>query len=301
MYNRLTREKIKENEVKRGGNMRWKGLRQSSNVEDRRGMSRGKIAVGGGLGTIVIVIIVWLLGGNPAEFLNLAGDPSQTETTAQVNPAQDTLAQFVAVVLAETEDTWTKLFSGSKVEYRKPSLVLYNSQIRSACGFSSSATGPFYCPGDEKVYIDLSFFEELQTRFGAAGDFAMAYVVAHEVGHHVQKLLGKLQEINELRERVDETSFNHYQVRLELQADYYAGIWAYYADKWKNILEPGDIEEAMRAAGAVGDDRLQMKSQGYVVPDAFTHGTSEQRMRWFSKGYQTGDPTAADPFTQRND
>jgi len=280
--------------------MRWRGLRQSDNVEDRRGGGKGKMALGGGIGTIIIVIIVWLLGGNPSQFLNLAENQTQSESPATAIPAGDTMAQFVSVVLAETEDTWTRIFEKSGLQYRKPSLVLFNGQIQSACGFSSSATGPFYCPGDEKVYIDLDFFHELQNRLGAEGDFAMAYVIAHEVGHHVQKLLGKLDEINDLRGRLDETSFNRYQVRLELQADYYAGVWAYHADKWKNIIEPGDIDEAVRAAGAVGDDRLQKQSQGYVVPDSFTHGTSDQRMEWFTKGYQTGNPSAADPFAQRS-
>ncbi len=280
--------------------MRWRGLRQSDNLEDRRGIGGGKMALGGGLGTIVIMVIVWLLGGNPAQFLNLAGgDAGQSEQAAQPVPQNDTLAQFVSVVLAETEDTWTRIFQQSGLTYHPPKLVLFSSSIESACGYSSAATGPFYCPGDEKVYIDLTFFEELGNRFGAAGDFAMAYVIAHEVGHHVQKMLGKLEEVNALRGRTDETTLNRTLVRLELQADYYAGVWAYHADKWKNILEPGDIEEAMKAAGAVGDDRLQKQSQGYVVPDSFTHGTSDQRMRWFLKGYQTGDPQAADPFSQR--
>ncbi len=280
--------------------MIWRGLRQSSNVEDRRKAGMGKIAFGGGIGTIVIVIIILFMGGDPLQVLNFTGSEGATEEPAGEIPADDTLAQFVAVVLAETEDTWSELFRRSGMTYREPKLVLYSGQINSACGLSSSATGPFYCPGDEKVYIDLDFFREMGSRLGASGDFAMAYVVAHEVGHHVQKLLGTLDEVNELRSKQDEVTFNSTMVRLELQADYYAGIWAHYAGKWKNILHPGDIQEAMDAAGAVGDDRLQKQSRGYVVPDSFTHGTSAQRMQWLKMGYETGDPMAADPFTSRS-
>lgn len=280
--------------------MIWRGLRQSSNVEDRRKAGMGKIAFGGGIGTIVIVIIILFMGGDPSQVLNFTGSEGATEEPVGEIPADDTLAQFVAVVLAETEDTWSELFRRSGMTYREPKLVLYSGQINSACGLSSSATGPFYCPGDEKVYIDLDFFREMGSRLGASGDFAMAYVVAHEVGHHVQKLLGTLDEVNELRSKQDEVTFNSTMVRLELQADYYAGIWAHYAGKWKNILHPGDIREAMDAAGAVGDDRLQKQSRGYVVPDSFTHGTSAQRMQWFKMGYETGDPMAADPFTSRS-
>ncbi|HRY32051.1 MAG TPA: neutral zinc metallopeptidase [Bacteroidales bacterium] len=280
--------------------MRWKGLRQSENVEDRRGMSGRKIAFGGGIGTIVIVLIVLFLGGDPGQILNLAVEDNQVQAPGEILK-DDTMAQFIAVVLAETEDTWNRIFSESGRAYRAPKLVLYSGQVQSACGFNSAATGPFYCPGDEKVYIDLSFCEELKTRFGAPGDFAIAYVVAHEVGHHVQKLLGTLDEVNGLRNRMDEKEFNRYLVRLELQADYYSGIWAHDADQWKGILEPGDAEEAISAAGAVGDDRLQKQAQGYIVPDAFTHGTSEQRMRWFKKGYDSGNPAAFDPFEVRSE
>lgn len=280
--------------------MRWKGLRQSDNVEDQRGGSKGKLALGGGIGTIVIVIIVWLLGGDPMQFIGMQGSGTQTEASGDI-PKDDTLAQFVAVVLAETEDTWTRIFQENGLDYRKPKLVLYSGQVQSACGFGSAATGPFYCPGDEKVYIDLQFFEELKTRFGAPGDFAMAYVIAHEVGHHVQKLLGTLDKVNQARQESDEVTSNRMQVRCELQADFYSGIWAYYAGKWKNILEEGDVDEAMNAAGAVGDDRLQKQSQGYVVPDSFTHGTSAQRSGWFMKGFKSGNPDSADPFQVTSD
>ncbi|HNW72872.1 MAG TPA: neutral zinc metallopeptidase [Bacteroidales bacterium] len=279
--------------------MQWRGLRQSSNVEDRRGRGPAKIALGGGLGTLVVVLIVWLLGGNPAQFLNLTDNPEATGTSAEL-PANDTLSQFVSVVLAETEDVWTKIFETTGMDYRQPKLVLYSDQIQSACGFSSAASGPFYCPGDEKVYLDLSFFREMQTQLGASGDFALAYVVAHEVGHHVQKLTGRLDEVNRLRGKTTEKEFNKIMVRLELQADYYAGIWAHYADKWKHIVETGDLDEAIRAAGAVGDDRLQKQSQGYIVPDSFTHGTSEQRMNWFMKGYQSGNSSVVDPFKENS-
>ncbi len=280
--------------------MRWRGLRQSENIEDRRGMSGKKIAFGGGIGTIVIVLLVLFLGGDPGQLLNLADEGAGNEAGTEI-PGDDTLAQFIAVVLAETEDTWNRIFTESGRTYRPPKLVLYSGQIQSACGFNSAATGPFYCPGDEKVYIDLSFCGELKSRFGAPGDFAIAYVVAHEVGHHVQKLLGTLDEVNGLRNRLDEKEFNRYLVRLELQADYYSGIWAHDADRWKGILDPGDAEEAISAAGAVGDDRLQKQAQGYIVPDAFTHGTSQQRMRWFKRGYDSGNPVAYDPFEVRSE
>ncbi len=269
-------------------------------MEDQRGGSKGKLALGGGIGTIVIVIIVWLLGGDPMQFIGMQGSGTQTEASGDI-PKDDTLAQFVAVVLAETEDTWTRIFQENGLDYRKPKLVLYSGQVQSACGFGSAATGPFYCPGDEKVYIDLQFFEELKTRFGAPGDFAMAYVIAHEVGHHVQKLLGTLDKVNQARQESDEVTSNRMQVRCELQADFYSGIWAYYAGKWKNILEEGDVDEAMNAAGAVGDDRLQKQSQGYVVPDSFTHGTSAQRSGWFMKGFKSGNPDSADPFQVTSD
>jgi len=214
------------------------------------------------------------------------------ETTA----AEDSMAQFVSVVLADTEEVWAEIFANSGKTYREPKLVLFSGQVESACGFASAASGPFYCPGDEKVYIDLSFCNELKNKFGAPGDFAIAYVIAHEVGHHVQNLLGVLGEVQEQRQQATTAEANKLTVKLELQADFYAGIWANQAQQKFNILDPGDIEEALGAASAVGDDHLQMQSQGHIVPDAFTHGTSAQRMKWFKKGWETGDPGQGDTF-----
>lgn len=272
--------------------MRWAGRERSGNVEDRRGMG-GRLAVGGGIGGIVIIVLSLLLGRNPLEYINV-GTPAYDQTTT---PAQDQHAEFVSVVLKDTEDVWHKLFAEQlNGAYKEPALVLFTGSDQSACGFASAATGPFYCPMDEKVYIDLSFYDQLRTRFGAPGDFAMAYVIAHEVGHHVQHLLGITEKVHGARQSMSEKEGNELSVKLELQADFLAGVWAYHAQEMKNILEPGDIEEALRAANAIGDDRLQMESQGYVVPDAFTHGTSEQRMYWFKKGYETGDIRQGDTF-----
>jgi predicted metalloprotease len=280
--------------------MLFKGRRQSSNIEDRRGMSTGrKVGVGGGIVTVVIALVVMLLGGDPREVLQMMEtQQTATETVSDYQPTahEQELAEFVSVTLAVTEDVWHKLFEDSGLTYREPTLVLFNGTAESACGFAQSATGPFYCPGDEKVYIDLNFLEELQQKLGAQGDFAIAYIVAHEVGHHVQKQLGVLDQVHGLRGQVSEAKYNDQNVRLELQADFYAGIWAYHAQKMKNILESGDIEEAMNAAQAVGDDRIQMQSQGYVVPDSFTHGTSKQRMTWFKKGFETGNVNNGDTF-----
>ena len=282
--------------------MLYKGRRQSSNVEDMRGAGLGrKIGVRGGIVTVIIAIVVILLGGDPREILGLM--ESQQISTEQVTDYQPSaheqeLTEFVSVVLADTEDVWHKLFEGSGLTYREPKLVLFNSAVESACGYAQSATGPFYCPADEKVYIDLNFLEQLQERLGAQGDFAVAYIVAHEVGHHVQKLLGTLDKVHSLRGNVSEKQYNEQTVRLELQADFYAGIWAHHAQKMKNILETGDIEEAMNAAQAVGDDRIQMQSRGYVVPDSFTHGTSEQRMTWFKRGFTTGSVNNGDTFNE---
>lgn len=279
--------------------MRWRGRRQSSNVEDRRGRSP-KGALSGGIGTVVIILIVWLLGGNPLELLNnIQLDSNNSTSTYQGSDEENELAQFVSVVLAETEDVWGEIFRKEGAVYRKPKLVIYNGRVQSACGFSSAATGPFYCPGDEKVYIDLSFYNELQKRFKAPGDFAMAYVVAHEVGHHIQKLAGTTEKVMSLRSQLNKTEFNQYMVRLELQADFYAGVWAHYV-KRLNILEKGDLEEALNAASAVGDDRIQKSTQGYVVPESFTHGTSEQRKRWFYKGFTTGDINQGNTFSAEN-
>ncbi len=282
--------------------MLWKGLRQSENVEDRRGISRGGIAVGGGLGGVVVLILALLLGADPRQLLDQAQRPDPaagTQSSRRINPAEEELKQFSATVLAGTEDVWTDIFRRQGASYRKPTLVLFTEQVDSACGVAGAAVGPFYCPADEKLYLDLSFFHELQTRFRAPGDFAQAYVIAHEVGHHVQKLMGTMDKVNAARRRMSETDANELSVRLELQADFLGGVWAHYAQE-KGILETGDIEEALGAASAVGDDRLQREGQGYVIPDSFTHGTSEQRIRWFRKGLETGDIRQGDTFSTRN-
>lgn len=269
--------------------MQWKNLRRSGNVEDRRGSGPGRIAVGG-IGTIVIALIIWILGGNPMEFLGSGGQNNSTTQNAATDiPENDTVAQFVSVVLAQTEDVWDSIFRAEGQTYVQPKLVIFRNTIQSACGMASDASGPFYCPGDEKVYLDLSFFDEMKSRFNAPGDFAIAYVIAHEIGHHVQKQIGVLEKAQQLKEGASETNANKVQVRVELQADFLAGIWAYHMARYKNILDEGDAEEALNAANAVGDDRLQKQYQGRVVPDAFTHGTSEQRMKWFMKGFKTGD------------
>lgn len=276
--------------------MKWRGRSGSGNILDRRGMSRGGMVAGGGIGTVVIVIIILLLGGDPSQLLNTTPGDSGNEqfsTTAE----EDSMAQFVSVVLKDTEIIWEKIFSESGSSYRKPTLVLFRGEVQSACGFASAASGPFYCPADEMVYIDLSFCEQLRTKFGAHGDFAIAYVIAHEIGHHVQNLLGILGQVNDQRSRMSETRANQLTVRLELQADFLSGMWAHYAQQLLNTLEAGDPEEAMNAAAAVGDDALQMKSQGRIVPDAFTHGSSEQRKEWFRKGFKTGDIKQGDTFT----
>jgi uncharacterized protein len=272
--------------------MRWIGRQGSGNVQDRRGMG-GKIAIGGGVGGIIVLILSLLFGNNPLETLNVGTAPEQT------SEAKDEQAKFVSVVLKDTEDVWNKLFHESfGAPYQEPTLVLFSGSDQSGCGFASAATGPFYCPLDNSVYIDLSFYDDLGSRFGASGDFAMAYVVAHEVGHHLQNLLGTSDKVHEARQRMSEAEGNKLSVALELQADFYAGVWAHHAHEMNNILEPGDIEEALRAANAIGDDRLQRQSQGYVVPDAFTHGTSEQRMHWFKKGFETGDVKQGDTFAE---
>jgi uncharacterized protein len=281
--------------------MLWKGQRQSDNVEDRRGMSGGGIAIGGGLGGIVVLVIALLLGADPRQLLEQSrgADPSSgTTSSRQVNPQEDELKQFSATVLASTEDVWTEIFRQQGRSYSKPTLVLFTDAVRSACGEAGAAVGPFYCPGDHKLYLDLSFFNELQTRFRAPGDFAQAYVIAHEVGHHVQNLMGTMDKVDAVRGRVSEAEANQLSVRLELQADFLAGVWAHHAQQ-KGILEAGDIEEALGAASAVGDDRLQREGQGYVIPDSFTHGTSEQRIRWFRKGLETGDLRQGDTFSAR--
>lgn len=278
--------------------MRWMGRQGSGNVEDRRGMGGGgKIAIGGGAGIIILIISV-LLGQNPLDYINAGGGPQTSEQQQPISEEENTQAEFVTVVLKDTEDVWNKLFQEQGSTYQEPKLVLFTGSDQSGCGMASAAMGPFYCPLDSKVYIDLSFYNDLQSRFGAPGDFAMAYVIAHEVGHHVQHLWGITDKVHGQRDRLSEEENNRLSVKLELQADFLAGVWAHHANELNKILEPGDIEEALQAANAIGDDRLQKQSQGHVVPDAFTHGTSEQRMFWFKKGYETGDIEQGDTFAQ---
>jgi len=280
--------------------MRWRGERQSSNIEDRRGMGP-KVAVGGGLGTLLIIIIALLFGADPRQLFEQVPDnpPSEIQSSRPVNSEEDELKQFVSVVLAKSEDVWSNVFQQNGRQYRDPKLVLFTDQVRSACGMAGAAVGPFYCPGDEKVYIDLAFYEELRRRFKAPGDFAQAYVIAHEVGHHVQKLLGISERVDAMQRRMSQVEANQLSVRIELQADFFAGVFARYV-KDQGVLEPGDIEEALRAASAIGDDQIQRQTTGYVVPDSFTHGTSEQRLRWFKKGYDTGDIRQGDTFNATN-
>jgi uncharacterized protein len=277
--------------------MLWKGRRGSSNVDDRRGISGGGVAAGGGIIGVIVYLLYTFLGGGGGDTSTLPPvlPGTSTEMTTQEKAADDERAEFVKVVLAETEDVWSKIFTEQGKDYPEPTLVLFRDAVQSACGNASAAMGPFYCPGDRKLYIDLSFYEDLQKKLNAPGDFAMAYVVAHEVGHHIQNLNGTADKVSRLRQQVSESEYNRYSVKMELQADFLAGIWSHYAQR-KNILEGGDIEEALNAANAIGDDMLQKKSQGYVVPDAFTHGSSEQRMFWFKKGYQTGDISQGDTF-----
>jgi predicted metalloprotease len=307
--------------------MRWRGRRQSQNIEDRRGQSGGlggglgrtgggrvpiglpggRRAGGGlGLGTIVVLLVLaWAFGINPLQFLgglDGGGSPIQIGPqsgggeTGQAGTPADEAGQFVATVLADTEDTWNQIFSAAGENYAEPTLVLFTGETSSRCGFASAATGPFYCPGDQKLYIDLAFYDELRSRFQAPGDFAEAYVIAHEVGHHVQNLFGILPRVNQQRQRVSEEDSNKLSIRVELQADCYAGIWANQSQKI-GVVEPGDIEEAMNAAAAVGDDAIQKRTQGYVVPESFNHGTSEQRARWFNRGYESGSVDACDTFS----
>ncbi|MCY1692575.1 zinc metallopeptidase [Exiguobacterium sp. SL14] len=279
--------------------MKWKGRQRSSNVEDRRGMGgKGIAGIGGGVG-IILLIVITLMGGNPAELLGDLTGSDQQDTAYQETAQEKEATDFVSVVLADTERVWTEEFEQDDKTYKKPKLVLYTDQVSSACGQAGKSVGPFYCPGDQKLYIDLSFYDELQTKYGAPGDFAMAYVIAHEVGHHVQTLLGKSDEIMPLREQMSEEKFNKYLVRFELQADYYAGVWAHHA-QGENLLEEGDLEEALTAPNAVGDDTLQEKGQGYVVPESFTHGTSAQRERWFQKGFDNGTIEGGDTFKAKN-
>ncbi|MDD8012477.1 MAG: zinc metallopeptidase [Acidobacteriota bacterium] len=279
--------------------MLWKGRRQSDNVEDRRGISGRQVAVGGGLGAIALAVIVLLLGGNPQDVMqNLpTSQPAGPQQAQALSQEDKEMGEFVGVILADTEDVWNEILSQGGEQYREPKLVLFTNATDSACGYAQSATGPFYCSGDEKVYIDLGFFQEMQKKLGARGDFAWAYVIAHEVGHHVQNLLGVMQQANaRMQQSSSQEEANRLLVRLELQADFLAGVWAHHAQRMKGLLEQGDIEEGLNAASSVGDDRIMKQQQGYVVPDAFTHGTSEQRVRWFTKGLKTGDLSQGDTF-----
>jgi len=276
--------------------MRWIGGRESSNVDDRRGISGGGVLAGGGIIGVIVIVLRLLLGGGGSDTPIPMPNQAQQPMTAEEKAADDERAKFVRVVLGYTEDVWHQLLSQKGIDYREPTLVLFRGQVQSACGYASAASGPFYCPGDQELYIDLSFYQELQDRFNAPGDFAMAYVVAHEIGHHIQKLLGISDKMERLRQQLSEGEYNKYSVMLELQADFFAGVWAHHAQKMKNILEAGDIDEALNAATAIGDDRLQKESQGYVVPESFTHGTSQQRYTWFKKGYETGDIDQGDTF-----
>jgi len=280
--------------------MRWRGRDQSDNVEDRRGSGGGRVLVGGGLGTVVLVVAYLLMGGDPAQVLRLLGQTHMSTSApaapgAAAGPA-DEGKQFVSTVLKDTEDVWGVLFERAGRKYEAPRLVLFRDQVQSGCGVAGAASGPFYCPEDHKVYIDLTFFDELRDRIGAPGDFAQAYVIAHEVGHHVQYLLGISDRVSAMRDRLSPEEYNQLSVRLELQADFFAGVWAHHADSMKSILEPGDLEEALNAASAIGDDRLQRQATGTVTPDSFTHGTSAQRVRWFRKGFDSGDMSKGDTF-----
>jgi uncharacterized protein len=284
--------------------MRWQTSRRSDNIEDQRGASgpsRGPVLGGGA--AIIVIIIALLLGADPTKLLQTVGSGNGQQTTATTAPqsgdvdqSADDQKDFVAAVLGETEDVWTQILAQRGQTYRKPHLVLFTGSVESACGYAETATGPFYCPGDQKVYLDMSFFQELEQRFGSKGDFARAYVIAHEIGHHIQNQLGIMARVERMQSTVSHAEARKISMRLELQADFLAGVWAHHAEKSRKILEAGDLEEALNAASAVGDDRIQKQEQGYVIPDAFTHGTSEQRVRWFRKGFETGDLQEGDTF-----
>jgi uncharacterized protein len=279
--------------------MRWAGRRGSSNVEDRRG-TRFRGAGGIGLGTIVLALVALYFGQDPSVVLQNVQPSQQAEQVPYEESADEAqLREFISVVLADTEETWGAIFGMNGSTYQEPTLVLFSGAVESACGFAQAAVGPFYCPADRKVYIDLSFYRDLQSRFGAPGDFAQAYVIAHEVGHHVQTLLGISERNMAARRGASESEANALSVRQELQADCFAGVWAHNANRDRQLLEPGDIEEGLNAASAIGDDRLQQQSRGYVAPESFTHGSSEQRMRWFKRGYDSGDVNICDTFAER--
>jgi len=282
--------------------MRWTSGRRSSNIEDRRGVHISRKAAAGGIGTVVLILVALYFGVDPSMLLQSTDslvDSSSQSDNQNISAEEQELAEFVSVVLADTEDTWHALFQQSGSQYHEPKLVLFSGAVESACGFAQSATGPFYCPADQKVYLDLNFFQELHDRFKAPGDFAQAYVIAHEIGHHVQTLTGILPKAHEAMRRMSPKEANALLVRIELQADCFSGIWAHHANRSRQIIEEGDIEEALAAVNAVGDDRLQMQGQGYVVPDSFTHGTSAQRMKWFKTGLTTGRVSACDTFSAK--
>ena len=279
-----------------------RGHRQSSNIEDRRGMRPMRTGVGLSIGGVLFLLVLSLLGVNPLPFLGMATKQPEVQMQQTDQPYQESaeeadLRELTAVVLADTEDTWSALLPQCNVQYVEPTLVLFSGVVQSGCGTAQSAMGPFYCPLDQKVYIDMSFYDDLSQRFGAPGDFAQAYVIAHEVGHHVQNLVGTAQRVREAQERADQVEANELSVRMELQADCFAGVWANHAARSRQLLEAGDVEEGLNAASAIGDDRLQRQAQGHVVPDAFTHGSSEQRVRWFRKGLEAGTPEACDTFS----
>lgn len=285
--------------------MQWRGRRQSGNVDDQRGSGGGGgfggLPIKGGIGIVIVIVVIGLITGqNPLSLLQqipMDSGPSVSQSTPyQSTPEEQEMADLVGVVLADTEDVWSKLLS----DYREPRLTIFNGTVQSGCGNADASTGPFYCSADERVFIDLSFYEELKNRFNAPGDFAQAYVIAHEVGHHVQHLMGITDKVHEMKGQLSEAEYNKLSVKLELQADFLAGVWAHHADAMFNIIEAGDFDEAMNAASAIGDDRLQKQSRGSVVPDSFTHGTSAQRQRWFKKGYETGDINQGDTFSTTN-
>ncbi|MFO7707642.1 MAG: neutral zinc metallopeptidase [Desulfobacterales bacterium] len=281
--------------------MRWEEGRRSDRVEDRRGMRVSRGVAGGGIGTLVLVLVALYFGVDPSIILQQnplqLPDPSSRSEPYSGTPEENRLADFVAVVLADTEDVWSALFQSMGKTYEEPNLVLFSGSVSSACGLASAAVGPFYCPADRKVYIDLSFYKDLQTRFGAPGDFAQAYVIAHEIGHHVQNLLGIAEKVQSQRSRVGETEANRLSVMMELQADCLSGVWAHHANRSRQILEEGDIEEALNAASSIGDDRIQRQSRGYVTPDSFTHGSAAQRMRWFKRGFDNGSVGQCNTFS----
>lgn len=285
--------------------MQWRGRRQSGNVDDQRGSGGGGgfggLPIKGGIGVVIVIVVIGLITGqNPLSLLQqvpMDSGPSVSQSTPyQSTPEEQELADLVGVVLADTEDVWNKLLD----DYREPKLTIFNGTVQSGCGNADASTGPFYCSADERVFIDLSFYEELKNRFNAPGDFAQAYVIAHEVGHHVQHLMGITDKVHEMKGQLSEAEYNKLSVKLELQADFLAGVWAHHADAMFNIIEAGDFDDAMNAASAIGDDRLQKQSRGSVVPDSFTHGTSAQRQRWFKKGYETGDINQGDTFSTTN-